>query len=249
MAGLLFKDFVGIKGKLILWILSGCTVLFFILRFAFPGNAPGAMGELYDTFLILFPGLLVAVGLFLPSMWTTVICKNDEKNNTRRYTRTLPLDRNAYIASKYIFIGIVIYVLFSLENIWIIIFNSCAGSNSSSEMMAALSLFIVEFCGISIMLAAIELPFFITLGVKKGTMIKTSIMEGLGILVIVYMLFGNLEIFRNFNIVAIANWCREHSTFMMLISIISPAVDLFIYWISYRITCKINKNREVEING
>ncbi|MDE5894238.1 MAG: ABC-2 transporter permease, partial [Acetatifactor sp.] len=199
--------------------------------------------------LMAFPGLLAAAGLFLPSMWTTAICKNDEKNNTRRFTKTLPLGRNAYIASKYIFVGIAIYVLFSLENIWIIIFNSCAGSNVSSEFMMVLSGFVVEFCGISIILAAIELPFFITLGVKKGEMIKTGIMEGLGILVIVYMLFGNLEIFRNFNIVVIADWFREHSALVMLLSIISPVADLFIYWLSYRITCTVNRNREVEIDG
>ena len=249
MAGLLYKDFAGIKGKLILWILSGCTILFLILRFVFPGNMSGAMGELYDNFLMLFPGLLVAAGLSLPSIWTSAICKNDEKNNTRRFTKTLPLDRNAYIASKYIFIGIVIYVFFSLENVWIIIFNSCAGNNNSCDLITALSLFIVEFCSISLLLAAIELPFFITLGVKKGTMIKTGIMEGLGILVIAYMLFGNLEIFRNFNIVVIADWCREHSVFVMLLSIISPVADLFIYWLSYRITCAVNQNREVEIDG
>ena len=249
MAGLLFKDFAGIKGKLILWILSGCTVLFLILRFVLPGNMSGAMGELYDSLLMAFPGLLAAVGLFLPSMWTTAICKNDEKNNTRRFTKTLPLGRNAYIASKYIFVGIAIYVLFSLENIWIIIFNSCAGSNVSSEFMMVLSGFVVEFCGISVILAAIELPFFITLGVKKGEMIKTGIMEGLGILAIVYMLFGNLEIFQNFNIVVIADWFREHSAFVMLLSIISPVADLFIYCLSYRITCAVNRNREVEIDG
>ncbi|MBD5494144.1 MAG: hypothetical protein HDR12_07160, partial [Lachnospiraceae bacterium] len=132
MAGLLYKDFIGINGKRIVWILIGATLLFIILRLVFPGNVSTVMGfgmveneagelvemtvgELRDSFLVMIPMLLIACGIALPSTWTTAICRNDEKNKTRQFTGVLPLDKNAYIASKYIFIGIAVYILFSLE--------------------------------------------------------------------------------------------------------------------------------------
>ena len=97
MAGLLYKDFIGINGKRIVWILIGATLLFMILRFVFPGNVDTVMlggmveneagelvemtvGEFRDYFLVLIPMPLVACGIMLPSTWTSAICRNDEKN-------------------------------------------------------------------------------------------------------------------------------------------------------------------------
>lgn len=267
MAGLLYKDFIGIKGKQIVWTLIGCTVFFVIIRFVFPGNVDtlmtadvmvesetgelvrGAVGEVRDSFVVMLPLFFIAYCLMLPSTWTGVICKNDEKNKTRQFTRALPLDKNAYIASKYIFIGIAVYVLFSLETVWIIIFNSVAGDNGSRELMTAFAQFLPTFCGISLLLAAVELPFFITLGVKKGAVIKTAILEGAAFLVIAYLFFGNLKIFQDFDISVLVSWCEEHVVIVTLFSILSPVLDIVIFWLSYRITCQINQNREVEIDG
>ena len=266
MAGLLYKDFIGINGKRIVWILIGATLLFLILRFIFPGNVDTVMlggmveneagelvemtvGELRDYFLVLIPMLLIACGIALPSTWTTAICRNDEKNKTRQFTGALPLDKNAYIASKYIFIGIAVYVLFSLETVWIMIFNSVAGNNNCSEMMAAISQLLIVFSSLSLLLASIELPFFLTLGVKKGNILKTAIIEGLAFLAIAYLFFGNLKVFESFDTIVFVDWCKEHLVIVALISIISPIVDIIIFWLSYRITCRINQNREVEIDG
>lgn len=266
MAGLLYKDFVGIKGRRLLWLLAGCTLIFLILRFLFPGNSDEVMsgimteneagelirltvGDFRDSLLVMLPMLFIVCGFFLPSTWTAAICRHDEKNKTRQYTRTLPLDKNAYIASKYLFIGIGVYLLFSLDNIWIIIFNSVAGNNNSTECLMVLSQFLMGFCGLSLVLASIELPFFITFGVKKGMLVKTAILEIAAFFVMAYLFFGNLKIFENFNIYTFINWCENHLAAITFISILSPVAELLIFWLSYRITCRINRNREVESNG
>lgn len=255
MAGLLYKDFIGIKGQRIIWTMIGCTLLLLIVRFAFPGNvveatATGVMkGDVRDSFVVMLPLFFIAYGFMLLSAWTAAICKNDEKHKTRQFTSVLPLDKNAYIASKYIFIGIAVYVLFSMETVWIIIFNSVAGNNESRELITAFSQFLPAFYGLSLLLAAVELPFFITLGVKKGAVIKTAILEGAAFLVIAYLFFGNLEVFEKFDINLLVSWCQKHMVAMTLFSILEPVFCLVIFWLSYRITCRINKNREVEING
>lgn len=266
MAGLLYKDFIKIKGMKIIWILLVCTVLFTVLRLAFPGNVdtpvPGIMvedkteeliqitaGELRDSLFIMLPLLLIACSLVLPSTWTSAICMDDEKNQTRQFIRALPLDKNAYIASKYIFIAVAVYVLFSIETAWIIIFNSVAGNNECSKLMAAVSQLLAVFSGFSLLLASIELPFFLTFGVKKGKLLKAAAIEALAFLAIAYLFFGNLKIFENFNIIAFADWCKEHLVIVALISVIFPIVDIVIYWLSYRAACRINQSREVEIDG
>lgn len=266
MAGLLYKDFVGIRGRRILWIFAGCTLFFLLLRFLFPGNVSTVasfgmaeneagelvemtVGELRDSLLIQLPLLFIVSGFMLLSTWTAAICRHDEKNRTRQYTAALPLDKNAYIASKYLFIGIAVYLLFSLDTIWIMIFNSVAGDTNSAKSLMVLSQFLMPFCGLILVLAAVELPFFITFGVKKGMFFKTAILEGAAFLGMAYLFFGNLKIFKNFDISIFINWCEEHLMIAVLISILSPVAELFLFWLSYRITCRINQNREAEING
>lgn len=258
MAGLLYRDFVGIKGKRIVWILSACTALFLILRFVFPGNVTAYMaegmreseagqlvdmtdGEFRDSFLMMFPLFLIVCGFTLLSTWTAAICKNDERNKIRQFIGALPLGEDAYIASKYIFIGIVVYLFFSLENVWIIIFQSAAGNNRGSEAMLIFSQLLAVFCGMSLLLAAIELPFFITFGVKKGMVIKTAILEVAAFLVMAYLLFGNLKIFEHFDIYVFADWCRKNLVFVTFLSVASPLADVFLFWLSYRLTCRMNK--------
>ncbi len=240
MAGLLYKDFVGIKGKWIVWTFVGLTVAFFALRFVWIGD---------DIRLALILLMFIPYGLFLPSFWTAAICKNDEQHKTTQFVKALPLNRNAYIASKYIFIGIVVYIIFSLENIWIIIFNSVAEKGDAAQIIEAMGSFIVIFSGAALTIAAIELPFIITLGVKKGALVKTTILEGLMFLVVIYVFFGDMNALENYDITFIVEWYQNHTIFMMFLTIISPIVNIFIYWLSYCITCKINKNREVEIDG
>lgn len=267
MAGLLYKDFVGIKGRRIVWILAGFTFVFLILRFLFPGNVTTVMaggwatenetgelvkitvGELRDSLLVMLPLLFIVVSFSLPSTWTTAICRHDEKNKTKQFTGALPLGKNAYIASKYLFIGIAVYIFFSLDTIWITIYNSVAGNNNSTECLMVLAQFLMGFSGLSLVLASIELPFFITLGVKKGMLMKKVILEGAAFFVIAYQLFGNMKIFENFDITIFVSWCQEHLVIVTFVSVISPIVELLIFWLSYRITCKINQNREVEIDG
>lgn len=290
MAGLLYKDFVGIRGRRMVLILIAYTFAFLVLRFLFPGNVDSdvhgsagvnadtvistdrkesaaavtsfgmvedeagelveiTVGELRDSLLIMPPLLFIVAGLSLIPTWTAAICRHDETNRTRQYIAALPLAKDAYIASKYLFIGIAVYLLFSLDNIWIIIFNSMAGNNNSTECLKILSQFLMSFCGLILVLAAIELPFFITFGVKKGMLVKTALIEGAVFLGMAYLLFGNLEIFTNFDISVFMNWCEEHLMIAMLISILSPIAELFLFWLSYRITCRINQDRGVEMNG
>lgn len=288
VAGLLYKDFVGIRGRRILGIMLGCTLAFLVLRFLFPGNVEAGIsgaakagmdtavsqdaaesmaaiasfgmveneagelveitvGELRDSLLVMLPMLFIVVSLSLLSTWIAAICRHDEINRTRQYTAALPLAGNAYIASKYLFIGIAVYLLFSLNNIWIIIFQSVAGETNSAECLRTVSQFLMSFYGFMLVLASIELPFFITLGVKKGMLVKTALIEGAAFLAAAYLFFGNLDIFKNFNIYTFVNWCERHFIAVVLISILSPIVELMIFWLSYRITCRINQNRETEI--
>ena len=250
MAGLLYKDFVGIKGKITVILFSLATIFFLVVRIIFPGVTDSVSdGEVNDIILMLCVLMLIFVGFFMISSWTVAICRNDEKCKARRFVNALPLAKNSYIASKYIFIAIAVYVIFSLEQIWTIIFSGMAGENGIASLATTVGMFLTSISSASMLLAAIELPFYFTFGVKKGSAIKVAILCILFFAVAYYMMFGDLSIIENWDIYVLVEWTENHMTFMSFLSVISPIVVLAIYWISYRLTCWINRNREVDIDG
>lgn len=250
MAGLLYKDFVGIKGKMTVILFSLATMIFLAARIIFPGVTDVVSdGEVNDIILMLCVLMLIFVGFFMISSWTVAICRNDEKCKARQFVNALPLAKNSYIASKYIFIAIAVYVIFSLEQIWTIIFSGMAGENGIASLATTAGMFLTSISSASMLLAAIELPFYFTFGVKKGSAIKVAILCILFFAVAYYMMFGDLSIIENWDIYVLVEWTQNHMTFMSFLSVFSPIVVLAIYWISYRLTCWINRNGEVDIDG
>ena len=232
MGGLIYKDFLAVKGKRITLIILLITLLFVALRLALPGTNISDTAEngefTFDFFLWIFPALFAFVSVGLPSMWTKSLIANDEKSKVMAFAKSLPFGKNTYIASKYIF---------------------NAGENQITVLVEALMSFLIVFACISVFIVAIELPFFITLGSKKAQMIKTLIMEMFFLLVIAGLFFGDLEKMANIDLLRFVDWYKTHSFTVNLWAVVSPVVSSVLYYLSYKLTCALNKNREVEIDG
>lgn len=185
MAGLLYKDFVSVSGKKFLGIIIGLTAVFTVLRIAFPGTADSMFfmvgteeGETVNLFDYLFPGsfavLLISVFGIINS-WVGKIVEGDDKNKIRGYLSALPLEKNTYVASKYIFIGISAYVFMSVAIIWETVANGFCRKGMISDTLSAIGALIPSVMCLVLLSAAIELPMFLTLGKSKAMLIKTAI--------------------------------------------------------------------------
>lgn len=259
MGGLLYKDFLSVKGKKISVIILVLTLFFLALRLALPGTDAGNMafnstnqpsGEMtFDFFLWVFPFLFAFCSLGLPSMWTKSLIANDEKSKVMAFAKSLPFGKNTYIASKYIFIAVSVYAFMSVSFVWCDIYKSNAGENQITVLVEALMSFLIVFACISVFIAAIELPFFITLGSKKAQMIKTLIMEMFFLLVIAGLFFGDLEKMANIDLLRFVDWYKTHSFTVNIWAVVSPVISSVLYYLSYKLTCALNKNREVDFDG
>lgn len=256
MGGLLYKDFVSVGGKKLLAILPALTVVFMMFRVMFPGTVDnpaymveyeqGQMVNLLDIFFVTFFGIfLIAMGSLLNN-WVAGIVQDDDKNKIRAYIRTFPLDKNAYVASKYIFLGVAAYILMSLAYIWYITANAFCGEGLFEDLLNQIGILIPSFTGIVLLSAAIELPMFLTLGKEKAMLIKVTIIMLLAFLVIGFLLFGDIVWFtENFNILIFLEWCQRNTVVVMLISIMTPVITLLLYYLSYRIACYFVCKKEV----
>ena len=248
MAGLLYKDFVSVSGKKIVTILTCLTILFIALRMAFPGtadhaiflveNEEGEIVNILDTFFVVGFGFLLIAICSILNGWVGKIVEGDDRNKIRGYLRSLPLEKNAYIASKYIFIGIGAYVFLSIAFSWNVAANAFCREGILSEVLSMLNALIPSVLYVVLLSAAIELPLFLTVGKGRAMLIKTAIWLVIAFLAIGFLFFGDLVwIEQHLNISVFLKWYQNHLFAVSLLNILFPVITLLLYYLSYRISC------------
>lgn len=248
MAGLLYKDFVSVSGKKMVTIFTCLTILFIALRMVFPGTADhafflveseeGEIVNILDTFFVVGFGFLLIAICSILNGWVGKIVEGDDKNKVRGYLSALPLEKNAYIASKYVFIGIGAYVFMSITFSWNIAANAFCREGILTEVLSMLNALIPSVLYVVLLSAAIELPLFLTVGKGRAMLIKTAIWLVIAFLAIGFLFFGDLVwIEQHLNISVFLKWYQNHLFAVSLLNILFPVITLLLYYLSYRISC------------
>lgn len=251
MGGLLYEEFVSanrISKVKLTWILAALTVIYAALRIMFPGtsaaseltavNEDGQIVNFLDYFFAIAFGLFMVGTLGLMNGWTAKTVESDDKNKIRVYISALPLDKNAYIASKYIFIAVSDYVFMSVSYIWGITCVAFCGEGLIADTVQMAGGFIPVFAGLSLFIAAIELPLFILFGKEKAMLVKTAFIMMIAFIIIGFLMFGDLLwIEKYFNIAALIKWCEKYRMEAAALALLSPVFIIALYYGSYRITC------------
>lgn len=244
MAGLLYKDFVAVHGKIYVAILLGITIFLAVFSIS-PLPAAADYGG------ALIAGALVAVAAMTLPMIVILTIENsiisvDEGAKKKAYLMSLPVSKRQYVASKYLFILICYYVFLSILVIWSqfvnILMQEALAENVFLDIIGLTPLWIQAL----LMVSALELPFLINVGVRAGNAIKTGIMAVILYIMFAYMLFGDLTLLENFNLVAVIEWLREHEEITMTLQVLGPVIAGGLYYLSYCIAAGIYERRERE---
>lgn len=242
MAGLLYKDFVAVHGKIYIAVLSVITVL--LAAFAI-SPLPAASGY---AAAIIVGGLVTMAALMLPMIVVGFIeagiIQADEGTGKKAYVMSLPVSKRQYVASKYIFVLISYYVALSVSVIWAQFVNGCMEEAlQDSFLMDAMGL-VPLWIQVLLLASAIEMPFFINVGVKAGNAIKTGILVVVFFAMFGYMLFGDMTITDNLSIATLIDWMEEHKVLTMTLSVLGPVITGGLYYLSYRIATFLFERRE-----
>ena len=197
--------------------------------------------------VLFFLQLFILIIVFkCVNSFTAKIVDNDEKSKVKSYIYSLPLGKNEYIASKYIFVGVATYVAMSFLIILNIIYTSYCGEGRMMEMGNMYVNVILGGAEMLIFMASIELPLFIIIGKEQAQFIKTNILNLITFIPLSIFLFYDLDKLAKYvDIFSISDWITKHITLVMLFEIISPIILLGLYYLSYRITCYIVAKKEL----
>ncbi len=248
MGGLLYKDFVSVRGKRFVCFLCVFTLIFILIRVMFPGDRflddfmaiaeDGSRINLIDRILDMFAWIFIFMNMLLINRWTMEICGSDENNKLRSFFAAMPYEKHTYIASKYVFILIAVYVFFSLSQIWIIACGAFMSEGKTVDTLMAVNAMTLPVYSFMIFISAIELFLFLVLGKGKAMMIKVGFLLSIALCVIYILLFKDYSaLIDKIGIYSIVQWVEKNSFSMTLLQVLSPVITLLFYWASYKLCC------------
>lgn len=257
MGGLLYKDFVSVNrlGKIkVTWGILFLLVCYTILRMVFPGttaypdfvatNEQGQMVNILDVMFVSVFVLIILAFIILLNGFVSKVVDGDDKNKIKGYLAAMPIEKNTYVAAKYIFIGIVAYVFLSVSFVYGIVCSAFCENGPAKKLANMILGFVTFFMSITLLSAALELPLFILLGKEKAQLIKIGIWTVIALVAIGYVMFGNLNwITSGLNMELFLDFLNEHKDIVMILQSLGPVIILVLYYVSYCITSHFFKRR------
>lgn len=256
MGGLLYKDFVAIRGKKLITITGIALVIYTVLRVIFPGSlvipgftATNDNGEVVSMFDVLFwygefIVLIAGCGQVNASWYRS--SEPDEKKRVRNYLSALPLCKQTYVAEKYIFTAITAYVCYSVYMIWHIVFSAftAEGFRGMNLFSLVAGMAMPLFC-FALLQAAVNIPMLLLIGREKTKLILTGIVMAICMFLLGFVLFENVQALANWDVDAFMTWVKAHEFDLLLFTVVSPVITLGLYYLSYRITVSLWIRKEV----
>ncbi len=239
MVGLLYKDFIAVRGKIYTVCCGLVLLLVFVLRMVINDDQS-------EYLLALFT---IVIMLFILMIMTTLLEKDlmqvEGSRRQKEYYLSLPISKNQYVASKYIFLLLLRYFVttFCVLLCNIVVIN--CQTDFCMQMMGILSSYLPIFMDLIMLHYVIELPIFIGFGYKKGDMLKQGGIILLAYIVLVYLMLGDLSIFSGFSTQKVFDYLESHTDVMTVIQVLSPIITLVLYYLSYKVACRLYGRREI----
>ncbi len=239
MYGFLYRDLRIARPMLI----SAGIVLFYTILAPIFGalNLSSANEDItsYNMISLICYGMNMLFTYFIQSE----LHKGDEKRLPVYFAIASPAGVNGYVKSKYIS---TFLVPFGVMNICLLTdLTACAIVDVSTDEVQATSFMGVytSMFMMIILLGAIELPFMVRFGVKKGATLKAGIFIGIIAIAGIYFLFGDISMFGSWDdfmqfLIDVLNGKRGGTT-MTAVSALAPLVTGVLYFLSYKLSCKL----------
>lgn len=252
MGGLLYRDFVSVykirKTNLAVAVLI-FVLVYVVFRVAFPGykyaslaTSPDAAMNWIDAVAFMMLAMTPVLLLGLSGYAMNHIISQDEKNKVRAYIIGMPISKNTYIASKYVFMIIQCYVTLAISYVMGSFFLAYCVEDIQQVGSFLLAMLLPMVCFI-LFYMSFDIPLLILNGSNKARIIEYIVLAAVAIVLIGVTLFADLDSMGT-SIESIINWFNNNSTLISIVEILMPVIVGVIYYLSYRITCRVAARRE-----
>lgn len=255
MIGLLYQDFLRVKGNWIILIMFGQFLLFVLIEI-FVFNAPISA---YILGVLLMSAMILTF-LFIGGYLELALMKGSNTQKNVRYYLSLPLSKQDYVAEKYIFLILAMWfvsAVFTFEMLMVRLASTeivpeeileasgnTAGISAASLINILIPTIFYFMISFTLFICAVELPFYFRFGADKGKVIKSTLIVLLAFAVFVYAMFGDLTVFDHWNIFHLMEYLEAHPDISFAISVLPFVFCGLLYWGSYRLSVRLFMKKE-----
>lgn len=253
MTGLLYKDYVATKAVAYVWSLLFVTVGIGLLSLCAVWNDSFAI---LNGFLCM--GLPFVMLIIVAFVFPNELFSKDEGKSCKQYILSLPIGRNEYVASKYVYLLISYYVVISCAILWTQMYNIApiemeewiiSEENgitlSFSDMVMLSGEVAVMVTTVMMISSSFEMPLYLLFGKEGGNRVRTSIVLAVSFAVIVYFFFGDLTIMEKIGIMNLIYYCMQHQEVVTVFVLLLPFLSGGLLYLSYRISLYFFEKKEV----
>lgn len=246
MTGLLYKEFKQNRNLLILVVVIPFLLMLFPLGVTL--HFLDAEETLRSAVVFLTRLVMLFVGFFIISGIMTEIFKGDDKKTWAYFVASSPKGIKGFLYYKYV-------LVFAMNGLYMV-----AGVFADA-LFATISYYLTGRAGGSIinvyiavfylllLLCAVDIPFIIRFGARKGSFIKTGIMLLLCVIAVVGFVMLPESIIDKLVDAAVSVYeGRANNTLMLLLSL-CPYIALAAFIGSYRFSCRIFMKGVTEYDG
>ena len=237
MNGLLYKEFR--QNRFMLLICLGIAIIMLMLPIMAIVDEFGADEETLDTYMLVIKLAFSLVIFFVGSMAQAVFFQSDEIKNFAYFSVSTPESTRGTLWRKYT----AVFMITGISFIYCFIVDAifCIFAENSSVISLVVLLIYAQ-----IFLRAIEIPFWVRFGTKRGSMVKAAFVLVIIFAVILYALFGDLSILssaENFEDEIIEKLLGfmegDVPDWVFLVQGIFPFAAAALYYFSYKISCRL----------
>ena len=258
MRGLLYKEFLIVRGRNILFWIGIALTAFLMLRIAFPGadavvtngTEPESfpVGYMYDAMFMGLTGIIIMVGIFMLTPLVKMLTENGRKRKERAYTMALPLPADSAVKAKYIaFFGWAVIMFGSAAAMLALYFINAGDNQATDQVLVFLKMMPFLFAFVMIV-GSIEMFAYLGLGKRKGDALLILLLVPIALALVWCLFFVDLNALSKINIGSILKFYREHKTSVRILGAVLIAGSIGFYCLSFRIVRKMELNRKAEFD-
>lgn len=204
MIGFLYKDIICSR---IGWYLGSILLGFLLIVIAAPFIPEDLRGMVILLYLLVY---FFVIHFLAISTMVRQILETDKGKSIEAYMLSLPVGKKGYIAAKYLLVFGMFVILMSGTMLSLVLAKGVSDETGLQKMAENIVPLLPAVTGILLTAAAIEMPFCLRFGVAAGQNIRTAILVILFFAGLVYLMFGNLEIFDWFNAETVWRYFEKH---------------------------------------
>ncbi len=227
MFGLIYKELITHKKQL----LAILPILIFFIGFSvIPPTATPDLTELELELVLILCSIMVMITL---TLFEQGIFEADEIKRWQSYIASAPDGIRKQIGAKYIFNALLSCVTVSILTV---AFSAASCINETDVNISDMLLY--QLLWLQLFINAVEIPFLVRFGSKHGNEFRMIFVALITMIAIIYGLFGDLSVFGSLE--SFLRWIKDFltdtSSYFLLIT---PAVTMVLYYISYKISCRL----------